>query len=102
MEGVTEDIKEEFSEWLSDRPSIIKELGGKCPPWNRYRIKQMGQHCSVHAYTEEGTITVIVDGHDSKTLNHLNELCPTMVYGVSPDDLEAIDGELGIGYGRCD
>ena len=87
MTGIQET---EFKEWLKDRPQIIKELAEKLPPWNEYRIKKTGQHCQIYSYSEKGTITVIVNGHDDKFVNAINKAVQTKVFGISPENLEII------------
>lgn len=84
------DKQRDFEEWLSARPKIIQQLGNRLPPWNRYRMKETGQHCSMYSYSEDGTVTVTVDGHDSEPLDTINKMCPVNVFGVHPDDLEIL------------
>jgi hypothetical protein len=87
---IMEELEIEFNEWLKDRPEIIKLMAEKLKPWLRYRLKTTGQHCNLYSYSEDGTVTVTVNGHDSEILNHMNELIEVNVFGVSPDDLEPL------------
>lgn len=81
----------EFNEWLKYRPEIIKEIANKVPPWNRYKLKTTGQYCDLYSYSEDGTVTIIVNGHESEILNQVNKIAPVSVFGINPDDLEALE-----------
>ena len=90
MPEADEKMKKEFDEWLRDRPAVIKELAEKLPPWNRYQLKTTGQHCHLYSYSEDGTVTITVDGHDSEILDAMNSAMPINVFGISSDDLEVL------------
>jgi len=85
-----EDYEIEFEEWLKDRPEIIKTMAGKLKPWFRYRLKTTGQHCNLYSYSENGTVTIEVNGHDSEVLDAINKMIPIGVFGINPDDLEVL------------
>ena len=80
--------KQKFKAWLNKRPEIIRELGSKLPPWKRYRVKETGQHCDIASYFEDGTVSVNVFGHDSRSLNLAYYIQPICVLGLGADDLE--------------
>jgi hypothetical protein len=80
----------EFEEWLKDRPEIIKTMASKLKPWFRYRLKATGQHCTLYSYSENGTVTIEVDGHDSKSLNAIYKITPIRVFDVNPNDLDIL------------
>tara|TARA_R100000655_G_scaffold96594_1_gene139145 strand:- start:2402 stop:2767 length:366 start_codon:yes stop_codon:yes gene_type:complete len=82
-----EDAQLAFNEWLVDKPKKIKDIAKKVKPWFRYRIKETGQHCTVVSYFEDGTLKVNVDGHDLEVLDVMNQV---NVFGINPDDLEAL------------
>ncbi len=83
-------MKKEFNDWLSTRPEIIKKMGEKWPPWNRYRLKTTGQHCYLCSYSEDETVTITIYGHDTSALDAMNQMLPRNVFGVNPEDLEII------------
>lgn len=85
-----EDYEIEFEEWLRNRPETIKALAAKLKPWFRYRVKPTGQHCNLYSYSEDGTVTVEVNGHDSEFLDSLKRFLPVLVFGINPDDLEIL------------
>lgn len=58
-----------LNKWLEGRPDVIVDMAAKLKPWLRYRVKQTGQHCSLCSYSENGTVTVTVDGHDNSKLS---------------------------------
>jgi len=89
----TEELKEiehAFTEWLRDRPEVIKKMAEKFKPWFNYRVKSTGQHCNLYSYSEDGTVTVQINGHDNDFLDSINEMLPMGVFGVNPEDLEVI------------
>jgi len=85
-----DEVKKEFNEWLEGRPEVIQKLAEKLKPWFRYRLKPTGQHCLLYSYSEDGTVTITVDGHDSEWLDKMNKMMPINVFGISPDDLEIL------------
>lgn len=44
----------------------------------------------LYSYSEDGTVTVTVDGHDSEILDAMNSAMPINVFGISADDLEVL------------
>lgn len=69
MANIVEPTKEkilEISEWVKDRPQIIKDLCGKFSPFKLYYFSQ--NNCSaclnfkvtIHSYKEDGTLDVLV------------------------------------------
>ncbi len=84
MEG----IKKEIKDWLKTRPKKIQQMAEKWPPYNIYRLTTTGQHCYLHSYSEDGTVSIIVNGHDSEVLNMMNQHMPCNVFGINPEELE--------------
>lgn len=80
----------ELKEWLIGRPEVIKKMAGQLKPWINYRIKQTGQHCTLEAYAEDGTVRVVVNGHDYEPQNGINKLYRFDVFGIKPSDLEPV------------
>lgn len=74
-----------FESWLATRPPLIQELGRKIRPNRLYRFKDSGQRCYVYSWSEDGTVTVVVDGQFNVTL------FDRQVFGVNPDTLEECD-----------
>lgn len=81
----------EFNEWLKDRPEVIKKMAEKLKPWLKYKLKTTGQHCTIYSFSEDGTVTIYIDGHDDEVLNKINQLIAIKVFGIDPDDLEVIE-----------
>jgi len=84
-------MKNELEIWLEGRPQIIKDLVVKLPPSCRYKLSSTGQHCDVYSYSENGTVTITVNGHDSEVLDAINKMIPMNVFGINPNDLEFIE-----------
>lgn len=84
-------VKKEFAKWLESKPQVIHDLVEKVKPWHDYRIKTTGQHCHLLSYSENGTVTVFVSGHDSEALNQAYHVLPITVFGIKPEDLEIIE-----------
>ena len=80
----------EFNDWMDGKPKIIKDMADKLKPWLRYRIKSTRQHCDIYSYSEDGTVTVTVNGHDSKILNEMNKAIQVNVFGINPIDIEEL------------
>ncbi len=74
-----------FREWLADRPTIIKELGLKCPPDRLYRFKHSGTRLTVRGYQEDGTLIINVSGQYNRIMFERD------VFGVPPEDIEECD-----------
>jgi len=83
--------EQEFNDWLEGRPQVIVDMAANLKPWKRYRIKETGQHCSLFSFSEDKTVSVIVDGHDSEFLDQINAMSQTKVFGIHPNDLEEIE-----------
>jgi len=90
MPEIDDEAKKEFDEWLEGRPEVVKEMAETLKPWGRYRLKPTGQHCTLYSYSENRTVTIDVDGHDCETLDSIYKMAPTRVFGINPDDLEAL------------
>ena len=72
---------EEFKKWLEKRPKIIKTLAKKFPPWFEYRIKKTNQKCQIYSYSENGTLSVLVNN---------TVLDCYKVFGLKPIDIVKI------------
>lgn len=67
--------------WLETRPVIVREMATRIRPDRLYRMTSTGQRCYVYSYSEDGTVTVIVDGQFNRVL------FGRQVFGISPNDL---------------
>ena len=81
----------EFDIWLQDRPEVIQTMARKYPPWFHYRLKPTGQHCELYSYSEDGTVTVGIIGHDKEMLNQVAQVTRLGVFGIDPNDLEILE-----------
>ncbi len=84
------ELEQNLQEWLSGRPEVIKEMAEKLKPWERYRLKPTGQHCTLYSYSENGTVTITVGGHDSEPLDAMNKMTLINVFGIDPNELELL------------
>jgi hypothetical protein len=82
--------KKALAAWLKTRPAIIRKVASKLPPWNLYKMKDTGQHCRLYSYSEDGTVTVTIVGHENAFQNEIAQMFAHNVFGVSPTDLEVI------------
>jgi hypothetical protein len=76
---------QDFENWLSTRPQIIRYLGKLLPPDRLYLLKTTGHRVIIYSYNEDGTVTVAVTGE----YNQIK--FPRKVFGISPIDLEECD-----------
>jgi len=77
--------KDEYEIWLGSRPKIVQEVAKLLPPDRLYLMKSTGNRVYLHAYAEDGTVSVVV----SQEYNCV--FFSRIVTGVSPDDLEECD-----------
>ena len=80
----TDEMLEEWEEWLKSRPPQIAEVARCYPPWELFRMGS-GHRCTVHSYgeLEDGTVslTVSVTGEYNFVAFDRN------VFGIDPDEL---------------
>lgn len=96
-----EEMLRNFHAWVDERPAI-RELVTAAPPWHCYRLKDHNPrgHYSIHAYNENGTLTLI-HGADSTlpgvgTFGHKPEtliVCDCGKYEWATDQQIAASGE---------
>jgi hypothetical protein len=72
--------------WLRQRPPAVRSVAERFPPWLDYRVKPTGQIAHISSYSEhdDGTVSLKID---------VIHPVPVGVFGVPPDDLEAITDE---------
>lgn len=88
MELTTEQ-KQEWENWLSERPENIRKVAERIVPWKKYRdiriSEDIGNRYSPRSYEEEA------DGSVTITCEKSNEEMPILggygVFGMNPDDL---------------
>lgn len=74
-----------WSDWVNSRPAVVQDLCRRFPPNHTYRVGRAT--CRITSYSEDGTVTVLVDAKDNP-----HELIPftRKVFGVTPDELEQL------------
>lgn len=75
----------EFDAWVATRPPVIQEMCRRLPPDRLYLIKSTGQRCTLHSYSENGTVTVDITGQYNRILYDRR------VFGVDAGELEECD-----------
>lgn len=84
----TDEMLEEWEQWLESRPPQIVEVARRYPPWELFRMDS-GHRCTVYSYGEEEgggvSLTVSVTGEYNLVVFNRN------VFGVSPDELTPCD-----------
>lgn len=73
------------NEWLATRPPVIQELVAKLPPDRLYRVKSTGQRGTIDSYSENGTVTLVIDG------TYCYVMFGQRVFGLSADMIEECD-----------
>ena len=68
----------EFKEWFDSRPESIQAMIKANPPWFHYTLKTTGKECTLHSYSEDGTVTI--DTEDTWGIEY-------SVFGIKPEDL---------------
>lgn len=77
--------QDEWGKWLQERPPEIREMCRKFPPNLLYRMEETGHRVTIHSYSEDGTVTVNVDGDFNSVM------FDRQVFGVSPESLKECD-----------
>lgn len=81
-------MNQEQLAWLSTRPAVIQDMVRKYPPDKRYRNTETGQLGYILAYSEDGTVRMVFDGHTDEFINKVNQLIQVEVFGVCTDDIQ--------------
>lgn len=75
------------TDWFKERPDLIKELICQFPYAASVKIKKTLQNAYVYSWFEDGTIKVVINEDDNKSL--INAMPGTYaVFGYKPEDLE--------------
>lgn len=83
--ALTDEQKQLVADWIKECPGAITEMVASHPGNKLYKMKQTGQRCEIHAYSEDRTVTVLITGKYNRLI------CDRTVYGVPIDDLEECD-----------
>ncbi len=83
-----------WDEWVAERPPVVREICLKYPFDRLYRIKSSGDKGTIHSVSEDGTLTMNIDGTYCRVMFAKN------VFGLHPEDIEECelpgpDEELG-------
>ena len=62
MAKITEMDQGAWDEWVKTRPKIVQDLCEQFPPDRLYQLYGTGHRVTIHSYSEDGTMTVIVSG----------------------------------------
>ena len=75
IEEPTEERLRLWSEWVESRPPVVRDIAKRFNPWTIYRLKSSGHRVYIYSFSEDGTLTVVVDGqargirlHDNRRL----------------------------------
>lgn len=83
---LTDGQKTEWENWVDTRPPAIQEMCRKWPPNVLYRMESgSGHRATVHAYNEDGTVTMFVSGEYNRVI------FSRAVFGVDPETLVECD-----------
>jgi hypothetical protein len=77
------EIDKALQAWLSSRPPRIKAMWLKHPGNRLYRLAPTGQRVTIAAYTDNGTVKVVVSAEHNPGRSDVGRL----VFGVDPNDL---------------
>lgn len=90
--------KEEFEEWLKDRPRVIQDLGKKYPIYELYRMKENAPYaisCAgtivyLYSYIESGNVTVVVMAKDKlpSAIKHEKKLLEKFKHLHTAEEIE--------------
>lgn len=80
---------ESFDEWVAKLPQVCQDMARSHPPDQKYRLADTGQIGYLHAYAEDGTVTVIFPVEWNPSQDGGRE-----VFGIKPTDLEVFSDEI--------
>jgi hypothetical protein len=91
--NLTKEQKQEWDQWMLERPENVKKVAEKIVPWKKYKDKRIkndiGNRYNPLSYDEQE------DGSVKLTCEKTNEQMPFLgghgVFGMSPDDLIEAD-----------
>lgn len=83
---MTQEDQAEHDAWVESRPPVVKEIARKLDPQYCYLLKTSNQFVTMYSISENGTVTVNVLAALNPGLDFERQ-----VFGVDPDDLQAVD-----------
>ena len=90
---LTAEQKQQWEQWLSERPENVRKLAEKIVPWKKYKDKilpnDVGNRYSPISYDEQddGSVTITCE----KTNKEFPFFGGYRVFGMSADDLEEVE-----------
>lgn len=81
----TEAQEKGFRKWVRSRPKKVRAVAERFDIWTLYRLKDTGDRVTLHAFANDGTVTVIVSGRFNLVMFERE------VFGINPNDLEECD-----------
>lgn len=90
---LTAEQKQEWENWLSERPENVRKVAERIVPWKKYRDKRIsddiGNRYSPRSYDEQedGTVTLTCE-KSNEEMPFLGGYC---VFGMPPDILVEAD-----------
>ena len=84
MAVVRELDREAWQAWLESRPESVRRIAAVYTPDKLYRMSS-GHRCTIYSYSEDGTVTVTVDGRFNVVAFSRN------VFGIDPSTLVECD-----------
>jgi hypothetical protein len=86
----TQQMQDEWSSWVEERPACVREVARRFAPWKLYRMKDTGHRVLVSAFDESkssGIVScrVIVSGQFNAVSFE------RQVFGIDPNNLEECD-----------
>ena len=75
----------EYEKWAASCPKVIQEMIKHHPVNLLYRLTTSNHRCTIHSYSENGTITVDITGQYNKVV------FSRTVWGVNPSHLVECD-----------
>jgi hypothetical protein len=87
---LTKEERQEWDEWLSERPDNVRKVAERIVPWKKYRLINEG-HVDVGNRYVPRSYDEHADGSVTLTCEKSNEECPLLggygVFGMHPDEL---------------
>lgn len=85
----TDEMKNEWADFVSSRPDVVRKVAEKFNPWTLYRIGKDGHRVTLYSFGEHK------DGSVTLTVNVTGEFNCVMferrVFGIKPEDLQECD-----------
>lgn len=75
-----------WDQWVAERPSVVRAVAERIDRYTLYRMKSTKQLVTLASIFENGTVRVVVWWDGRRHFPH----APFGVFGVDPDDLEAV------------